>query len=85
MHRLYHKTCASKLDEFSYFVTSKAEAEKRKDMWKKSGLNARCVKKANGKWCTVNTIATRMKYIVLHCFLKIINGAKIGHFTLLSK
>ena len=38
------------LDEFSYFGISKAEAEKRKAMWKKSGLNARCVKKANGKY-----------------------------------
>jgi hypothetical protein len=38
------------LDEFSYFGISKAEAEKRKAMWKKSGLNAKCVKKANGKY-----------------------------------
>jgi hypothetical protein len=38
------------LDEFSYFGISKAEAEKRKAMWKKSGLNARCVKKSNGKY-----------------------------------
>jgi hypothetical protein len=28
------------LDEFSYFGISKAEAEKRKAMWKKSGLRA---------------------------------------------
>lgn len=38
------------LDEFSYFGISKADADKRKAMWKKSGLNARCVKKANGKY-----------------------------------
>jgi len=38
------------LDEFSYFGISKAEAEKRKVMWKKSGLGARCIKKANGKY-----------------------------------
>ena len=38
------------LDEFSYFGISKADAEKRKAMWKKSGLNARCVKKAKGKY-----------------------------------
>jgi hypothetical protein len=38
------------LDEFSYFGISKADAEKRKAMWKKSGLNARCAKKANEKY-----------------------------------
>ena len=38
------------LDEFSYFGISKADAEKRKAMWKKSGLGARCIKKANGKY-----------------------------------
>jgi hypothetical protein len=38
------------LDEFSYFGISKSEAEKRKVMWKKSDLGARCVKKANGKY-----------------------------------
>lgn len=38
------------LDEFSYSGVSKDEAEKRKDMWKKSGLSSRCVKKANGKF-----------------------------------
>jgi hypothetical protein len=38
------------LDEFSYFGISKSEAEKLKAKWKKSGLGARCVKKANGKY-----------------------------------
>jgi hypothetical protein len=38
------------LDEFSYFGISKSAAEKRKAMWKKSGLGARCIKKANGKY-----------------------------------
>jgi hypothetical protein len=38
------------LDEFSYFGISKAEAEKRKAMWKKSGLGVRSIKKANGKY-----------------------------------
>jgi hypothetical protein len=38
------------LDEFSYFGISKSDAEKRKAMWKKSGLGARCIKKANGKY-----------------------------------
>ena len=38
------------LDEFSYFGISKADAEKRKAMWKKSGLGVRCIKKANGKY-----------------------------------
>jgi hypothetical protein len=38
------------LDEFSYFGISKSEAEKRKAMWKKRGLCARCVKKANSKY-----------------------------------
>ncbi len=38
------------LDEFSYFGISKPDAEKRKTMWKKSGLGARLIKKANGKY-----------------------------------
>lgn len=38
------------LDESSYLGISKSDAEKRKVMWKESGLGARCVKKANGKY-----------------------------------
>jgi hypothetical protein len=38
------------LDELSYFGFEKSDAEKRKAMIKKSGLGARCVKKANGKY-----------------------------------
>jgi hypothetical protein len=38
------------LDEFSYFGISKSDAEMRKDVWKKRGLGARCIKKANGKY-----------------------------------
>lgn len=38
------------LDEFIYFGIRKSEAEKRKAMWKKNGLGARCIKKANGKY-----------------------------------
>jgi hypothetical protein len=38
------------LDEMSYFGLDKSDAEKRKAMIKKSGLGARCVKKANGKY-----------------------------------
>jgi hypothetical protein len=38
------------LDELSYFWLEKSDAEKRKKMWKKSGLGARCIKKANGKY-----------------------------------
>jgi len=38
------------LDEFSYFGISKSDAEGRKALWKKSGLKARCIKKANGKF-----------------------------------
>ena len=37
-------------NEFSYFEISKSDSKKRKAMWKKSGLGARCVKKANGKY-----------------------------------
>jgi hypothetical protein len=37
-------------DEFSYFGISKSNAEKRKSMWKKSGLGVRCIKKADGKY-----------------------------------
>jgi hypothetical protein len=32
------------------FGLSKSGAEKRKTMWKKSGLGVRCIKKANGKY-----------------------------------
>ena len=38
------------LDEFSYFGLEKSDAEKRKAMLKKSGLGARWIKKANGKY-----------------------------------
>ena len=38
------------LDEFSYFGIGKPDTEERKIMWKKSGLGARLVKKANGKY-----------------------------------
>jgi hypothetical protein len=38
------------LDESSYFGISKSDAEKLKAIWKKSGLGARLVKKANGKY-----------------------------------
>lgn len=38
------------LDELSYFGLDKSDAEKRKTMLKKSGLGARCIKKANGKY-----------------------------------
>jgi hypothetical protein len=38
------------LDEFSYFGIFKADAVKRKAMWKKNGLGARLIKKANGKY-----------------------------------
>ena len=38
------------IDELSYFGLSKSDAEKRKAMWKKSGLGVRCIKKANGKY-----------------------------------
>ncbi|MDY0130975.1 MAG: hypothetical protein RBR63_12485 [Methanosarcina vacuolata] len=38
------------LDEFSYFGLSKSDAENRRAMWKKIGLRARCIKKANGKY-----------------------------------
>ena len=38
------------LDEFSYFGLSKSDSDNRKAMWKKSGLGARCIKKANGKY-----------------------------------
>jgi hypothetical protein len=37
------------LDEYSYFGTSKSDSEKHKAMWKKSGLRARLIKKANSK------------------------------------
>jgi hypothetical protein len=38
------------LDEFSYSGICKSDAEKRKSMWKKNGLGARCIKKTNGKY-----------------------------------
>jgi hypothetical protein len=38
------------LDELSYFGLEKSDAEKRKAMWKKSGLEVRCIKEANGKY-----------------------------------
>ena len=38
------------LNELSYFGLEKSDAEKRKAMLKKSGLGARCIKKANGKY-----------------------------------
>jgi len=38
------------LDELSYSGLDKADAEKRKAIIKRSGLGARCVKKANGKY-----------------------------------
>ena len=38
------------LDELSYFGLRKSDAVKRKIMWKKSGLGARCSKNANGKY-----------------------------------
>jgi len=38
------------LDELSYFGLSKSDAEKRKDMWQKNGLGARCIKQADGKY-----------------------------------
>lgn len=38
------------LDELSYSGLEKSDAEKRKTMLKKSGLGARCIKKANGKY-----------------------------------
>jgi hypothetical protein len=52
MHKTFREFKGKRfmLDEFSYFGINKAEAEKRKSMWKKSGLGARCVKKANGKY-----------------------------------
>ena len=52
MHKTFReyngKNCM--LDEFSYFGISKSDAEKGKAMWKKRGLGARCIKKANGKY-----------------------------------
>jgi histone acetyltransferase (RNA polymerase elongator complex component) len=38
------------LDEFSYFGISKSDAKKRKAIWKKSGVGARLIKKANSKY-----------------------------------
>ncbi len=52
MHKTFRKFNGKTymLDEFSYFGVSKADAEKRKAMWKKSGLSSRCVKKTNGRY-----------------------------------
>jgi hypothetical protein len=52
MHKTYREFNGKTymLDELSYFGLSKSDAEKRKAMWKKSGLGARCIKKANGKY-----------------------------------
>ena len=38
------------LNEVSYFGINRSDAEKRKAMWKESGLGARLVKKANNKY-----------------------------------
>ena len=57
------------LDEFSYFGISKSDAEKRKAMWKKSGLGARCIKKANGKYVVYREYqGDIMKKMDLHFF-----------------
>jgi hypothetical protein len=52
MHKTYREFNGKTyiLDEFSYFGLSKSDTEKRKAMWKKSGLGVRCIKKANGKF-----------------------------------
>lgn len=52
MHKTYREFNGKTymLDEFSYFGLEKSDAEKRKAMLKKSGLGARCIKKANGKY-----------------------------------
>jgi hypothetical protein len=47
LQRIQRKTYM--LDKFSYSCISKSDAEKRKAMWKKSGLGVRCIKKADGK------------------------------------
>jgi len=52
MHKTFRqfngKTCM--LDELSYSGLEKSDTEKRKAMIKKSGLGARCIKKASGKY-----------------------------------
>ena len=55
------------LDEFSYFGISKSDAVKRKAMWKKSGLGARLITKANGKYVVIghrlrNFLACRSRF-----------------------
>jgi hypothetical protein len=52
MHKTFRKFNGKTymLDEFSYFGLEKSDAERRKAMLKKSGLGARCIKKANGKY-----------------------------------
>ena len=52
MHKTYREFNGKTymLDELSYLGLSKADAEKRKAMWKKSGLGVRFIKKANGKY-----------------------------------
>ena len=52
MHKTYREFNGKTymLDELSYLGLSKADAEKRKAMWKKSGLGVRFIKKANGKF-----------------------------------
>jgi hypothetical protein len=71
---IMHKTIRSfngkkfVLDEFSYFGISKSEAEKRKTMWKKRGLGARSVKKANGKYVV---------YCEYHGNTKPVNGSSL--------
>jgi hypothetical protein len=52
MHQTYRKFNKKTfmLDELSYFGLSESDSEKRKAMWKKSGLGARCIKQANGKY-----------------------------------
>lgn len=51
------------LDEFTYSGISKAEAEKRKAMWKKNGLSARCIKKANGRFVVYREYQGNMEEI----------------------
>jgi len=52
MHKTYREFNGKTyiIDELSYFGISKSDAEKRKAMWKKSGLGARCIKQAGGKY-----------------------------------
>ena len=52
MHKTYREFNGKTymFDELSYFGLSKSDAEKRKAMWKKSKLGARCIKQADGKF-----------------------------------